>query len=364
MFRYLLTGLLICLGTSLWAQGKDSLFVRQSGNGWAIIHVVKQGETIFSLSRRYHVPPAILTDANWLSYQQVLVAKQELKIPLGAYNQMNGKPVNENEMRPLYLEVGSNPDLYRIARNSNVQQKTIQQWNNMESTDLYEGQRLIVGWVLYDATPMPGEANSSPISQERAQEIKMTSPEPAKKTVVVNGEPVNIPSKIVTPPRPFTPAPKQPVVTAPEKKPEVVATVPDKNKTTRPVTIYVMDGDTIRDEGVAPIDTLSEAEELYISQTHEGQNVHEEKGPAVFYPSASRSKQDIYYAFHNTAPRGTIIKVHNPGTDKTIFVKVIGTLPGTKLYHNSLIGITSQAKQELGVRNEEKAWCELSYAGF
>lgn len=367
MFRYLLTGILIFLGTSLWAQGKDSLFVKQSGNGWAIIHKVKQGETIFSISRRYHVPPAILTDANWLSYQQALVGGQELKIPLGAYNQPNGKPINENEMRPFYLEAGYRPDLYRIARNSNVQQKTIQEWNKMESTDVYEGQRLLVGWVLYDATPMPGESNASPVSQAHAQEIKMGSPEPLKKTVVVNGKPENITVKTITPTKPVTqaaPPVKPTVVTVPEKKPGSIVVSQDQNKAVKPPMIIVIDGDTVKNEIAEPVDTLSEVEHLYMSQTNEEQNVQEEKGPAVFYPSASKSRQDIYYAFHNTAPRGTIIKVHNPGTDKTIFVKVIGTIPSTKLYHNSVIGITSQAKEELGVRNEEKAWCVLSYRGF
>ena len=70
---------------------------------------------------------------------------------------------------------------------------------------------------------------------------------------------------------------------------------------------------------------------------------------------------EMYFALHGTAPKGTIIKVYNPGTDKQVFVKVIGTLPGTKQYYNSIIGIAGGAKDVLGV-TDEKAWCELKYA--
>ncbi len=98
---------------------------------------------------------------------------------------------------------------------------------------------------------------------------------------------------------------------------------------------------------------------LYDTQTNRGMSVLTEKGTAVFFEKTGKS--NVFVAFHNTARRGTVIKVFNPGTNKTIYVKVLGPIPNTKLYANSIIGINEAAKEALGV-TETKAWCELSYS--
>ena len=100
-------------------------------------------------------------------------------------------------------------------------------------------------------------------------------------------------------------------------------------------------------------------DEAYYRQTNNGMNVLTEKGTAVFFDKSV--KNNVYVAFHNATPRGTIIKVFNPGNGKFIYARVLGPLPDTKLYANSIIGISSAAKEELGV-TDNKAWCELSYA--
>jgi LysM repeat protein len=96
----------------------------------------------------------------------------------------------------------------------------------------------------------------------------------------------------------------------------------------------------------------------YNRQTNNGLNVLTEKGTAVFFEKGGKS--NAYVAFHNTTPRGTIIKVFNSGTNKTIYVKVLGPIPDTKLYANSIIGICDAAKEALGI-TDNKAWVELSY---
>lgn len=98
---------------------------------------------------------------------------------------------------------------------------------------------------------------------------------------------------------------------------------------------------------------------VYNRQTNSGLNVLTEKGTAVFFEKPGKST--IYYAFHNEAARGTVIKVYNPGSGKTIYVKVLGSLPDTKLYANCIIGISNGAKEALGI-TDNKIWCELSYA--
>lgn len=104
---------------------------------------------------------------------------------------------------------------------------------------------------------------------------------------------------------------------------------------------------------------FGELDSLYDVQTRGGTNILTEKGTAVFFEKAGNNK--IYYAFHNTSQPGTVIKVYNPGTGKTIFAKVLAPIPDTKLYANSIIGICSAAKEALGI-TDSKAWCELTYS--
>ncbi len=109
----------------------------------------------------------------------------------------------------------------------------------------------------------------------------------------------------------------------------------------------------------APPPALGGLDTVYNMQTNSGLNVLTEKGTAVFFEKPGKTV--MYYAFHNEASRGSIIKVFNPGTGKAIYAKVLGPLPDTKQYANSIIGISAAAKQELGVV-ESRMWCELSYA--
>ena len=102
-----------------------------------------------------------------------------------------------------------------------------------------------------------------------------------------------------------------------------------------------------------------ELDSLYNIQTRNGTSTISEKGTAVFFEKAGNNK--VYFAFHNTTARGAVIKVTNPGTGKTIYAKVLGTIPDTKQYAGCIIGISSAAKEALDI-NDNKAWCELTYS--
>ena len=104
---------------------------------------------------------------------------------------------------------------------------------------------------------------------------------------------------------------------------------------------------------------FGELDSVYNVQTTNGTNTITEKGTAVFFDKTG--KNDVCYAFHNTTQRGTIIKIMNPGTGKIVYAKVLGPIPETKLYANSIIGISSIAKDALGI-TDNKAWCELYYS--
>lgn len=314
----------------LFAQKRDSCIVMKKDDKWVIPHTVKEGETVFAIARRYHVPPAMFAGANGLDYQTPLQKDVVLHVPLGAYNLLDSEPLNESEYRTLYYHVAAEDNLFNIGRYIGVQQRILQQWNHLPDNSITEGQTLMVGWLLYDNTS-PGGFN------------------PVEKPIT------NLSAK------PETPAPQKPVaVTKPAvTKPVVQGTLQSTTKTLPDGTVVI----SFPKKDTTGADTIPEARKMYLSQTKNEEFVVEEKGTAVFFESASGLKSPyLYFGFHATAPKGTVIQVYNPGADKTVYVKVLGKIPGTKQYHNSILGINSRAKDSLSV-TEDRVWCELKYAG-
>lgn len=311
MFKYICCVFLVLLSAGVLAQEPNRVYVAPAAKGWQIPHVVQNGETVYMLARRYHVPPAILADANRTTFDAPLPQGSTVYIPIAAYNYMDNRPATLDNARTLYYKVGDDDNLYRLSRRTGVQQYVLQGWNQMSDNAVQPGLQLIVGWVLYDATP------------------------------------INIPPPVTTtPPASTVVRPMPRPILRPRMQPPVVDTT----------SVYIPMTDTMT--------IVSVEERAYMEQTSNGQNVVEEKGTAAFYSLSSGSNGTVYYAFHNAAAKGSIIKVINPGNGRSIFVKVIGTLPGTKQYHNSIIGISGNARRALGTFGEDKLWCELHYAGY
>lgn len=314
MLRLLWSILFSCVALSVQAQssvhvdnpGIDTLQVVFYKDKWAIQHHVKKGQNLFLLSHRYHVPPALLADINDISFQSELQNGTDIYIPFGAFNQAKEESANRFDVRPLYYVVRKYDNLYRLAHLAGVPQKKLQQWNAMPDNYIEEGMRLFVGWVLYDVSDVP-IADTVQVNKKKRDKNDNNTVTPA-----TGGKGVH----------------------------QTVTILRKGNK----------------------LDTIPEIEKKYKQQTQDELVVTEEKGTAVFYENKGKlSTTNTYFAFHNTAKPGTIIKVYNPGTDKTVYVKVLGPIPNTKMYHNCIIGISSGAKAVLLV-DEEKAWCELKYA--
>lgn len=95
-------------------------------------------------------------------------------------------------------------------------------------------------------------------------------------------------------------------------------------------------------------------------QTLSGQNATVEKVSAGFFTTG---KNAGVYAFHATAARGTILKVRNLNNDHVVYVKVLGPLPQTTAFKGCALGLSSDVKALLGVR-DTKAFCEISYLSY
>lgn len=93
---------------------------------------------------------------------------------------------------------------------------------------------------------------------------------------------------------------------------------------------------------------------------HESNGNITEQGVATWIMESSSSKNEKFYALHRSAPMGTIIKVNNPMSNRSVFVKVVGVLPDTGDNHDVLIKITQSAARRIGIF-ESRFRVEISY---
>jgi len=306
------TLLLCCLCVlACWSvKAQDTLWVKQKEGKPYLVHKVKNGEDLFLLAKKYAVPPAVLADLNDVNYQDGLPAGTKFRIPIDNYNFVRIESVVKS--RPIYYRAGEEDDLRGISRLVNVAQSAIQRWNNLVTPDIEAGDVLQIGWIAYDKTQV-AFANAG--------------------TTTTVAAPVSTPAK---------PPVTKPLPSA--KKPAPVSTPPQATPTD--------DDDTLAE--------VSAFAQLYDQQTSGNTNFSEEQGAAVFYPLKTKVGPGVYYAFHNTAPRGSILKIMNPASGKIIFAKVIGPLPNLKEYHNAVVGLSNNVIGALGA-TDLRMFCKIKY---
>lgn len=285
-----------CLLFSAFLYAQDSLWVNFQGKGMFIEHRVASGEDLFMLSARYNAPAAKTADLNKINFQTGLEEGSLFKIPVDKFNYIQINSAVNS--RPLYFKVPPGISLRDISRTVHVAQSAIQRWNKMDSPEVEEGTVLLVGWVKFDDSKRPF-----------AHTANIADPQPEKKE-------------------------RQLI----EKK--------------LPLS------DTI-----AEADTASEAPTDFDRLFHErnkGRELTTESGAAVFYVLKANVNEGVFYAFHNTAPRGTILSIQNPANGKVIYAKVIGPLPKISDYHNALIGLSSNAIPDLEAR-DKRMFCNIKW---
>lgn len=302
--KKLLVFLLCCVSSFCQAQS-DSFFVACDNNVWIINYAKPKEETLFQVAKKFHVPPAILADFNHVSLQAIAAEVKSLKIPIAAYNYAKQPSA---ETKTLYFRALKSNPIISITNCTTVSLSSIEAWNdNMKSSEFKKGQAIIVGWLLYEPTPQPLKKDTI-----------------AKKQFVDNNK--------------------------------TNASNPNKLPTKTTVTIIS------KIDSVATKDTVKgrEAEIAFLNQAKLVDSFATEKGTVSFFKRAGKTEKNLYFAFHNSAKIGSIIKLTNLGNDKIIYAKVIGKLPKTANFYNSIIGISSDAKLFLDVR-DEKAWCEIEF---
>lgn len=308
-------------------------------------HTVQAKETLYSLARKYNIHPRELAAYNNIPVTTSLTLGQVIKIPAtrtmdplppatAAKQDEEVKkeptpptPKQEEKVKetpapkpvasakqegsyPIYHKVQKKETLYHISKlYPNITIEDLRKWNNLGSIGLNEGTNLIVGY----------------------SKTKSVSTEPA---------PVETKSKEET----AKPAEVKPVVTKaaePEKK------EPEKKEVEKKEPEKIVKAEPVKEEEkiVSSKDFKGGFFKSFYKQQGDGK---EERGTAGIFKSTSGWDDGKYYCLSNSVPAGTIVKVTNTATQKSVYAKVLDLIPDLRQNEGLVLRISNAAAYELG----------------
>jgi LysM repeat protein len=319
------------------AQNKPLVIIGTAPNLY-VNHTVAPKENYYSIGRIYNISPKEIAPFNNLVLENGLSLGQTLKIPLTAGNFLQTGSAGADEVLiPVYHAVEGKEGLYRISVNYNkIPVETLKKWNSLKGDAVANGTNLIVGYlkVKSDLSPLAGMAKAKPADIKPKTEVNTN-------TAAVK-EPVKAPIK--------EPVKEKPPVSENVKK-EPVSEVVVKEPAIVKKEVVTATGKNFNG-GAFKTD--------YEQQTH-NKNVSGETGPAAIFKSTSGWEDGKYYCLHNTTSPGTIVKITNSSTGKSIYAKVLDVIPDIKQNEGLLVRISNAGAQELGA-NDPKFDCTLSYS--
>jgi len=105
-------------------------------------HMVKQGETLYSIARRYNVTVLELKALNDMQSDTLKIGEELIVVPQNGEKLTDSTSTNEKENEPVFHVVKEKETMYSISRKYNVSQEQIRNLNNMLDNNLKVDQRL------------------------------------------------------------------------------------------------------------------------------------------------------------------------------------------------------------------------------
>jgi LysM repeat protein len=309
---------------------KNGLIIEGTTPKLFLIHKVVPKENFYSIGRMYNVTAKDLASYNNLQFENGLSVGESIKIPLTENNFLqSGTSVEGESLIPVYHSVQPKEGLYRISINYNkVPLTSIKKWNHIQSDAVNVGTLLIVGYLKVNK-------NESALA---GKAIKPT----ADVTVTEKTEPI------------------KPAIN-PERLPPVK--VPDADKQeNKDVTTAQTDEHKVTVKTVTTKSNINFSggyfKKLYDDQA-EKKSPASETGSGGTFKSTSGWQDGKYYCFNNDAPPGSVIKVTDNATNKSVYAKVLDAIPDIKQNSGLVVIISNAAAEELG--SGDKFDCSLSY---
>jgi LysM repeat protein len=295
-----------------FAQSQSNELIVQGQTGALYLeHTVVARETWYSVGRLYNLPPKELTAYNHLTLTPLAIG-QTLRIPLTATNfSQDGQKTPAETLVPVMHVVQEKEWMYRISVNHNkVPIPTLEKWNHITGAQLHPGLHLIVGYLkVKTAVSALAAGGGIPAQADEGMAAPVT---------------------------------KKPVDSTPVAPVAVVATVVSK-----PPAAKVVDNSA---SSTAAATTAQFAPHfnggVFKSDFSDGGK--SATGQSGIFKSTSGWQDGKYYALMNNVAVGTIIRVSDASTGKSVYAKVLGQLPDMKESAGLTVRLSNAAAAELG----------------
>lgn len=306
--------------------------------GLHLLHSVQPKETWYSIGRLYNINPKELAPYNSLTLDKALAIGQSIKIPLTATNfSQDGKKQADEVFVPLFHTIQEKEWMYRVSVNYNkVPIENLEKWNGINRDQAKAGLKIVVGYLkVKSAQSALASKGSNKITTIVAQPVAVnTKPEEKTQQEKIQEDKT------------------QGSKTQEDKKTEPVV---DKPQT-------IAKNDSPKEEIKQVVNTTHpplDNKGGYFKMQYE-ENGKSLSGNAGVFKSTSGWNDGKYYALINNVAVGTIVKVSNPVTGKTVYAKVLGNLPDMKESIGLTARISDAAATELEVTGS-KFGVELKY---
>jgi LysM repeat protein len=316
--------LFLLLNSAITVFSQQQLQVQQNEKGLYLAHTVAPKENWYSVGRLYDISPKEIAAFNKTEMTKGLTIGQTIMIPLTAANFIQSSVAGG---RPVYYTVGEKEGLYRVSlKNNKVLMADLRKWNNLKTDAITTGQKLIVGYI---GAPQAGPSvASNPVSTPPVVETQNPPTLPRRdtsvKTEVPKGEDNGAPAP---------------------KKVEVVPTPMPAVSTPR----------------TASTDGKGGYFRTQYEQQSKGGTSKDATVTSGIFKTASGWQDSKYYLLMEGVEPGTLVKVSNPATGKTIYAKVLGGMSGIRQNAGFDIRISNAAANVLETGDAEKFQVRVQY---
>jgi LysM repeat protein len=277
-------------------------------------HVVKQGETLYSISKTYGIPVSEIASANQFKTTDGIKIGQLLQIPVSgqaAVAPIKTAPTQAANARVHTVTKGET--VYAICKKYGVSVTEVKQWNSLTDLNLKLGQKLIVSKLNNTALYKPRSVPSTPDTQYQEEDVR------PRTTSIVEKTPANIQAE----------------------RSMIEVTTPVKSQPVTEVT------ETLKTTSTNPVEYPT----IFNQYSLQGYKMKKNRGTANYILAETSGNQNL--AFFNDAETGSIIRITNLMNQRTIFVKVMGKVPPTDASQEVMLKLTSKAAQELGAEDSK-----------
>lgn len=276
---------------------RDSIGIENLAGKKIILHKIEPKETYYSLSRRYNIAPKTIMDFN---NNVPLGIGAVIKIPTEQEFSSTKPPVVFNSKR-------TTPD------NSNTNNNAApvnQESGKRESTHIVQAKETLYG--------IASKYNMRVDDLKLLNNLSGNNLNVGQTLKVLVNESVSL---------------KPEVKTNSQGKPEIIKNAP---------TPIAENPSRIR-----YIDSTDSSDGMNIQRNRFGLTAKDEKGVAVYINDENLGNTKSY-ALHNLAPIGTIIKITNPMTNRSVFAKVVGKYTENETTKDVIIVINKAVADSLG----------------